>query len=200
MDLIRRPVEAPAKLAIFPGTFNPPTRAHLALGEAALGHADEVLFVLPRAFPHKQYEKVGFTGRLRLLEEALAPYPRFSLAVSTGGLFIDIARESRQHYPRPTELLFLCGRDAAERIVNWDYGDPEAFRRQCKEYHLLVARRGNEYTPPPGFAACIHQLSLPADWDEVSATTVRERLATGEQWQHLVPPQIVPLVEKLYRP
>lgn len=198
MELIRRGPEPPAKLAIFPGAFNPPTRAHLALAESALDRVGEVLFVLPRHFPHKEFEKVGFPERLRLLEQALAPYPRFSLAASTGGLFIDIARESRKYYPPSTDLLFLCGRDAAERIVNWDYGEPQAFRRQLEEYQLLVARRGDDYHPPPDLAAFIHPLDTPAGWDDVSATEVRRRIAAGKPWRHLVPSPIAPLVERLY--
>src|SRR5947207_1957574 len=122
--------QAPAKLAILPGAFNPPTRAHLAMAEAALSLADEVVFVLPRAFPHKEYSGAPFAARLAWLRAALAGNPRFSLAASDRGLFIDIAREAQAHYDPAPELLVLCGRDAAERIVNWDYGEGEDIRKQ----------------------------------------------------------------------
>lgn len=199
MDLIRRADSIPARLAVFPGTFNPPTCAHLALAEAALGRVEEVVFVLPRAFPHKGYEGATFEQRLRLLREAVSANPRFSVASSAGGLFIDIAREVRQHYPSPTELLFLCGRDAAERIVHWDYGEPGAFARMLQEFGLLVARRGDEYSPPAELASRIHPLPVGCEWDEVSATEVRVRLAAGKDWRHLVPAGIVPLVSEYYR-
>jgi hypothetical protein len=39
------------------------------------------------------------------------------------------------------QLLFICGRDAAERIVAWDYGEPDAFRRMLDQFELLVAAR-----------------------------------------------------------
>lgn len=198
MDLILRVDVLPARLAVFPGTFNPPTRAHLALAEAALREVDEVLFVLPRAFPHKEYEGASFSERLRLLSGALASHRRFSLAASEGGLFIDIARECRAHYPGSTDLLFLCGRDAAERIVNWDYGDPDALRRMLDEFGLLVARRQGDYDPPPDLRSRIHPLTVGPDWDEVSATAVRQRIAVGEPWHDLVPDTILGLVEEIY--
>src|SRR5437773_2599878 len=122
MDFYFRATGTPARLAILPGAFNPPTRAHLAMAESALAVVDEVLFVLPRAFPHKRYTGAGFEHRVELLQAALAGAPHFSLAASDRGLFIDMAREARVDYGAATELFILCGRDAAERIVNWDYG------------------------------------------------------------------------------
>ena len=55
IEFFRRAEGRPRRLGILPGTFNPPTRAHVALAEAALGEVDEALFVLPRSFPHKEY-------------------------------------------------------------------------------------------------------------------------------------------------
>jgi len=113
MEFYLRATRAPAKLAILPGAFHPPTRAHLAMAEAALTVADEVVFVLPRAFPHKEYSGAPFETRLAWLRAALGGNPRFSLAASDRGLFIDIAREARTHYSPAPELFVLCGRDRA---------------------------------------------------------------------------------------
>jgi nicotinic acid mononucleotide adenylyltransferase len=123
---------------------------------------------------------------------------RFSAAVSDGGLFIDIARECRPHYPPDTDLLFLCGRDAAERIVGWDYGDPGAFGRMLGEFRLLVARRGAQYLPPSKYAGRIEALPIAGSWDEVSATEVRDRVSRGDNWRHLVPEALAPLIEEIY--
>src|SRR5438034_11701211 len=104
MEFHIRANQAPSKLAILPGAFNPPTRAHLAMAEAALSVADEVLFVLPRAFPHKEYSGAAFDMRVAWLQAALAVNPRFSLAAAERGLFIDIAREAGDDYGQATEL------------------------------------------------------------------------------------------------
>src|SRR5258707_13055261 len=118
MQFYNRVTGIPARLAILPGAFNPPTRAHLAMAESALAVADEVLFVLPRAFPHKEYSGAGFDTRVELLRAALAGNARFSLAASDRGLFIDMAREARADYGASTALFILCGRCPAQRIVS----------------------------------------------------------------------------------
>jgi nicotinate-nucleotide adenylyltransferase len=187
---------APAKLAILPGAFNPPTRAHLAMADAALTIADEVLFALPRAFPHKEYTGSEFETRLEWLRAALAGYPRFSLAVTRGGLFIEIAQEVRAVYGAATELFFLCGRDAAERIVGWDYGEGDGIHKQLEGFALLVAGRGGAYQPPLQIRNRVRALTLPPGLDEISSSEVRRRIRAGEPWRDLVPGSIVHLVEQ----
>jgi len=196
IEFTRRADGIPRRLGILPGTFNPPTLAHLALAHAATAQVDEVLFVLPRLFPHKLYEGATFAERMEMLTAA-ADDSRFSVGSSDGGLFIEIARECLEAYGE-VELSFLCGRDAAERIVNWDYGDPAAFARMLDEFDLRVASRGGAYEPPEHLAPRIHALDMESGYDELSATEVRERIARGEPWQHLVPAVIVPMVQRIY--
>jgi len=196
MEFHIRANQAPAKLAILPGAFNPPTRAHLAMAESALTVVDEVLFVLPRAFPHKEYTGAGFDTRVELLRAALAGNTRFSLASSERGLFIDLAREARMDYGAPAELFILCGRDAAERIVNWDYGRGDNIERQLEVYELLVASRGGAYEPPPGIRDRVRSIALPAGVEEISSTEVRRRIQAGEPWRDLVPDPVAPLIEE----
>ena len=198
MEFIRRAAGKPAALGILSGTFNPPTRAHLALAEAGLAVVDQVLFVLPRALPHKSYEGVGFADRLRMLELAALGLPRSSLAITEGGLFADIAGECREAYERGVALKFLCGRDAAERVVSWDYGRPGTFREMLEDFELLVASRKGAFRTPAELRDGIRALVVPPEYEEISATDVRIRIAGGRPWEHLVPESIVPLVRELY--
>ena len=198
MDFVRRAAATPSRLAVFPGSFNPPTCAHLALAQAALAQADEVLFVVPRVFPHRRYEGAGLEQRLEMLWQASAAEPRFSVAATDRGLFIEIAMDCRAAYGPNVKLLFLCGRDAAERIVEWDYGSPGEFARQLEVFSLLVAARHGEYSQPSIYAGRIHRLLLPQDYSETSSTEVRRRACAGESWEPLVPEAIVPLVRATY--
>jgi nicotinate-nucleotide adenylyltransferase len=193
----------PARLGILPGSFNPPTRAHLALAEAALGDLDEVVLVLPRVFPHKNYQGASFAQRADMLRAVLEHRPRLAAAASEGGLFIEIAQEFRAAYGPNVQLVFVCGRDAAERIVGWDYGNPNAINRMLETFQLLVACREGTYEPPPHLRQHIRALALPAGLDALSASDVRRRIREGAAWQHLVPGEIVPILSKLgeiYRP
>jgi nicotinate (nicotinamide) nucleotide adenylyltransferase len=198
VEFFRRAPGHPGRLGILPGTFNPPTTAHLALAQTALAEVDEVLFVLPRVFPHKVYEGAGFNERVRMLEGALAREPRFSIGATAQGLFIDIAHDCRAAYGETAGLVFLCGRDAAQRIMNWDYGRPGAVRDMLGIFELLVVARQGAYEPPPDLRARIRALPLEAACDGVSATEVRRRVARGEPWEHLVPGVIVPMVREIY--
>jgi len=198
VTFFQRAAGRPQRLGILAGSFNPLTRAHLALAEAALSRVDEVLFVLPRVFPHKPYQDASFQQRLRMLQTALSGEKRYSIAASEGGLFIEIARECRAAYPPETALYFICGRDAAERVCNWDYGRPGAIQEQLREYQLLVAPRQGAWSPPPELRDRIHSLPLPGGYDEISATEVRERVRRGEPWRHLVPESIAEMVAQIY--
>jgi nicotinate-nucleotide adenylyltransferase len=198
LEFVKRPGNPIERLGVLPGTFNPPTRAHLALGKAALAHCDEVLFVLPRALPHKDYGGVGFHDRLRLLAGAVAEYPQFAAASSEGGLFLEIAAECQVAYGGSVEIALLCGRDAAERIVEWKYEREEMLAEMFERFSLLVARRQGEYVAPEHLASRIRCLDIEEGWDAVSATEVRERIAAGAEWRELVPPAIAAEVLRLY--
>lgn len=199
IEFLKRASGYPAKLGILPGAFNPPTRAHLELGTAALKEMDEVLFVLPRTLPHKQYDGVSFADRLDLLLAATAHEPRFSVGTCEGGLFVEIARECREAYSAPTDLVFLCGRDAAARIINWDYGDPSVLPHMLADFSMRVADRGGTYTPPQEFQHRIRALELSVPCDHISATEVRDRIQKGEAWEFLVPDRIVDRARQLYK-
>lgn len=180
------------RIAILAGAFNPLTRAHLALARAASDVVDEVIFVVPRLFPHKQFEGAGLEQRLQMLRRTA-----YRVETTKGGLFIDIAREMRATEPE-SEIYFACGRDAAERILNWDYGEPGFAERMLEEFGLLVVARRGEFTAPEPFAQHIIPLRLNETFDDVSSTEVRRRIAACEQWEDLVPEEIVELVREIY--
>ena len=194
MDFHIRADADPKSLALLPGAFNPPTRAHLAMAESALNVVDEVVFLLPRAFPHKEYSGACFETRVEWLRAALASNPRFSLASSDRGLFIDLAREARIHYGAGVELFVLCGRDAAERIVNWDYGGGDSIEKQLEVYQLLVASRGGHYRAPRQIRNRVRSIGLPPGLEQISSSEVRRRIDAGEKWRHLVPDQVALLI------
>ncbi len=199
MKFLHRVPGRPLHIGILPGAFNPVTVAHLALARAALARVDEVVFVLPRRFPHKEYTGAGFEARAALLQALAIGSSSLSVAAADGGLFIEIARECRAAYGGSVRLSILCGRDAAERIVHWNYGEPRAIDKMLDEFDLLVAARHGEYAPPPRLAHAIDLLELDGDFDHVSASEVRQRIAAGGAWEHLVPAAVRDQVGRLYR-
>jgi nicotinate-nucleotide adenylyltransferase len=198
MQFLQRADMVVTRLGILPGTFNPVTVAHLAVAQAGLSAVDEVVFLLPRAFPHKPYTGASFEDRIEMLQSVLPRDSRFSIASSQSGLFKDIAAEYRADFGSGTQLSFLCGRDAAERIATWDYGEPRAFQSMLRQFNLLVAARHGEYEVPDELHDAIVPLELRGPYDHVSSSEVRDRIRQGRDWEHLVPPAIHEKVRKIY--
>ncbi len=190
------------RLGIFPGAFNPPTLAHLAVASAARDqhHLDHVVFLLPAEFPHKSYTGASFDDRIAMLQDAAGNEATFAIASSERGLFIDVARAFRTECGPRVELFLLCGKDAAERIVNWDYGTGPSFAEQLGEYRLLVASRCGEYSVPPQYTGAILSIDLPSSWDDCSASVVRKTITEGGDWRQWVPDAVAQRIEqrKLY--
>jgi nicotinic acid mononucleotide adenylyltransferase len=160
---------------------------------------DEVVLVLPRVFPHKEYTAAPFESRLGMLCSAVGRNEAISVAASERGLFVEIAEECREAYGSHVALSFLCGRDAAERITEWDYGRAEALPEMLQQFDLLVAARQGEYNPPPGLSQAICRLEVAGEFDHVSASEVRARIARGEAWEHLVPSAIHDQARRIYK-
>ena len=197
MQFFRRSRTGTKRLGVLAGGFNPPTLAHLALADASHAYVDHVLYVVPRAFPHKEYFGATLEQRLEMLGSLESAMPQ-SIAITEQGLLIDIARECRTEFGADTRLYFLCGRDAAERVLTWDYGRPGVVEEMLNQFELLVASRSGDFVPPLEFQRRIHALTLPAGHDQISSTEVRERIAHGDAWEHLVPENIVERVREIY--
>lgn len=197
------------RLGVLGGTFNPVTRAHLLLAATAAREFDlaEVLFILPEALPHRAPREATVEQRLALLQAAVAPYERFSIAVCSHGLLLEMAQALVAHYPEDVKVYFLLGDDAARRILLWDYAHPEAaLAEMFARFDLIVASRAGQLAIPrhtrlDPFRAQIHSLELPADCQQISATAVRERIRAGEAIDDLVPSAVARAIARqgLYR-
>lgn len=198
LEFLYRAAQNPARVVLFPGTWNPPTIAHVDIARMAGLQADEVVWILPRAFPHKSFEGAAFEARRRMLQTLARQHARFSAAVSDGGLYAEMAAEARDYFGPQTEIALALGRDAAERIAAWDYGAPGVFDEFVRRHRLLVAARAGDYEPAGHHRELISRLPMDSSWDEVSSSEVRRRIANGEDWRALVPPGIAEIVENSY--
>jgi nicotinate-nucleotide adenylyltransferase len=192
------------RVGILASAFNPVTVAHMELARQAMRQyaLDEVLFLLPRVLPHKTFTGATFEQRLEMLAAALEGEAHFSIGSTDRGLFIEIARECRAVYGPEAEFFFLCGSDAADRVLHWDYGCGPPFAAQLSEFQMLVApRNGLPYAIPPAFRDRIHPLDLSPDLASCSSSAVREAIAAGRPWEHMVPPPVAAIIRRygLYR-
>ena len=200
MEFLFRPTARAGSIAIFPGTWNPPTVAHTEIARAALSCADQVVWTIPRAFPHKEWIGASFEQRCDMIRRIAGAETGFAAAISDDGLYIDIARSAREAYGPGVEISIVCGRDAAERIERWDYGQEGVFERMLREFRLLVAARAGAYATGFQHGGRIQALEMASSFDDVSSSEVRRRIAAGENWETLVPEVIREKVKAIYAP
>jgi nicotinate (nicotinamide) nucleotide adenylyltransferase len=199
MEFLFRSMAPAERVAIFPGTWNPPTIAHTEIARAALGCADQVVWTIPRALPHKEWTGASFEQRCEMIRLVAGAETGFAAAISDDGLYIDMARNAREAYGPDVEISIVCGRDAAERIERWDYAQEGVFESLVREFRLLVAARAGAYATDFRHGGRIQALEMASSFDDVSSSEVRRRIAVGENWETLVPEVIREQVKAIYQ-
>src|SRR5262245_37694784 len=194
---------SPRRIGIMGGTFDPIHHGHLvAASEVASRFAlDEVVFV-PTGQPW-QKEGVPVTpaeDRYLMTVIATASNPRFHVSRvdidREGPTFtVDTLQDLHDVYGDRSELFFITGADALERILSWKDAD-----RCFKLAHFIGVTR-------PGFV--LTDAHLPADTVSlvevpalaISSTACRARVAAGDPVWYLVPDGVVQYIAKrrLYR-
>jgi nicotinic acid mononucleotide adenylyltransferase len=136
-----RPACTSGRVGLLPGSFNPPTNAHVAL--AAAGRAAGltcVYYVLAqRTVDKERVTGIPLDDRLALLSQLGE-----GVASVAQGLYVDIATEMRSALPE-SELVFLVGHDKIVQIF-----DPKYYRERDAALDelfglasFLVAPRGD---------------------------------------------------------
>ena len=180
------------RVGLLPGTYNPPTMAHVALGEAAQRRfdLDQVVQIIPRSLPHKRIARPTVEHRLEWIAELARLREGWAACACEAGLVVDMVDAVRREVGDACELFVIAGRDAAERYAAWDYGDREAFGDQLKRFTLLVGARGESYRVAPEHTGRILPFEIAPAHAETSSSMVRSAIARGEDWDHLVPAEI----------
>jgi nicotinic acid mononucleotide adenylyltransferase len=146
--------------AAYPGTFDPPTIAHVAIAEAAYERCgvDGVDLVVNTA-PLGKDDALSLDVRVSMLEAVAAPRPWLSVVVSERQLLADIA----EGYD-----VLVLGADKWAQVVDERWYDSAAARDAAvgRLPRLAVARRHGLALPP----GCI---VLDVDLPHVSSTAAR---------------------------
>ena len=184
-----------ARLGVLGSAYNPITRAHLLLARCSKDQfkLHEIIFVLPQTLPNKPVVDTSIEQRLEMMQRGTTDVRYVSLGLCTHGLFLDICAALQKVYPQSPEIFFITGRDAAERILNWPYPDPdEALARMFAGFQLLVFEREGKLELQKNplmrqYSNRIHALRLSENIDHISSTEVRQRILAGQSIEELVP-------------
>lgn len=183
---------------VFPGSFNPPTLAHLALLRQARTFAGrhrrgnwQVYAALSRHIVDKEaVERMTLLDRVVLLERVLANHVRHAgIMLLNRGLYVEQAQGIRAAFPQVRQLFFLLGFDKIVQILDPRYyvERDSALRELFALAQLLVAPRAGAGKPelqelltwPENrpFARYIHPLPLDECYQYMSSTDARTTAA-----------------------
>ena len=188
-------------IIVFPGSFNPPTNAHLALMSQARQYvrshvlsADEknqivrLYTAISRHIVDKEaVQRPLLLDRIMLLDTVLRHHLRHTgIMLLNRGLYVEQAQGIRTCFPRVTKLYFLIGFDKIVQILDPHYYDDRdaALRELFALAELLVAPRGNAgqeelnklLNKPENsqFARYIHPLPFNTAYRNISSTRIRQ--------------------------
>lgn len=196
-----KPPSARRNVALLPGSFNPPTAAHMLLAERALQEGfDCVVLLLARNTVGKQPS--GLIPEDRLLAMRALTGGAFGVGAASHGLYADQAEAAQRLYP-DAEITFLVGSDKVEQIFDprW-YDDLNgALERLFGSARLVVAPRAdqgdllrNVLEQNRRFADRVSVLRLHPAVSDLSSTRVRGLLRSGAEPAGLVPPRVAELL------
>ncbi len=164
------------RLGCYPGSFNPPTVAHLAVAEAALvaGDLDRVDLVVSRSALGKAAVAVPtLSDRVDVLRQVAATRPWLQVVVSDHRLVADLAAGYD---------AVVMGADKWRQVKDpsWYGGGRVARDAAVAGLPLvLVAPRADDDVAEP---ADVVVLRLPADHRPVNASAVRSGEAGARSW------------------
>jgi nicotinic acid mononucleotide adenylyltransferase len=173
-------------IGLLPGSFNPPTDAHIALARAgrAAGLGCVYYLLSKRTVDKEHVTGIPLADRLTLLNR-IAAARGDGVAFANRGLYVDLAAAMRRVLPAAS-LVFLVGHDKIVQIFDRRYspeGDATLDRLFSMATFLVAPRAGadagdlNALMAAPEnrrFAPGVGRLELPVRYRRASSTRVRQ--------------------------
>ncbi len=205
------------RIGILPGSFNPPTLAHIELGRRAKESfkLDEIFFTISRVTVDKEkIEGISLEDRLLLLSLMAAELGWASVAAANRGLYFEQARALRSLTENNAKLYFIVGMDKVLQIFDSSYYQEQerALHVLFTESQLIAANRGqlgaedleallNKSENQP-YQDRVYPLNLPKEMEEISSSAIRGKIAAGESVKNILPELVSDFISETgaYRP
>jgi nicotinic acid mononucleotide adenylyltransferase len=205
LELLSDLAEKPGRVGLLPGSYDPPTVAHVAMAEAALrDHVDLVVLVYSVRTLPKEGEAhpplLDEPERIEALVRVAAAHPGSAAGLASHGLLADQATAAWARFPQ-AELSLVMGSDKVLQLLDpkW-YGDRDATLASlfALARALYAVRSGDERALRETLAAPQNvrwrsrfvPLDVPPHVAAVSSREVRARIRRGEDVRNLVPPEV----------
>jgi len=190
------------RVGILPGSFNPPTIAHLELARAARRRfdLDHVVFSLSSVIVDKErVEGLIREDRLLLLSLMAREHPWAAVAVINRGLYSEQVPAFAASFGGAAELWFIVGMDKVLQIFDPKYYDDRdgALNALFAHTRLIAANREDwdggdlrallEQPENLPYRDRVRPLSLPAHLKDQSSSAVRRGVEGGSAWEETLP-------------
>lgn len=186
-------------IGLLGGTFDPVHYGHLVIAEEVYSALtlDDMVFVPAGQPPHKPGRIVtSASHRLAMLELAIADNPHFSISrvdIERAGpsYTVETLRLLREQWGEQVAIFFVIGWDSLEDFLTWH--DPAGILARLT---YLVAVRRPGYIEHPDYRDSLEArlpgmrerlLVVPAPQFDISATDLRQRIASGRPIKYQVP-------------
>ena len=192
-------------IGLFGGTFDPVHNGHLQVATKVCEemNLDEIVMV-PAGYPYMKNDVLTSPeNRLRMVELALDDLPKFSVSDTEirrcgPSYTADTFRELQALRPNK-EISVIMGMDAVLSIPRWD--NPKEFIDLCKI--IAITRPNHQAIEMPKLYEQYENADisiLPIETPDISSTEIRERVAEGREFQHMVPKKVAEFItdNKLY--
>ena len=203
-----------ATIIVFPGSFNPPTNAHIALLQQARvfarNYKPAYLYaaISKRTVDKEKVERPTWLDRINLLNIVLHTYLQDTgIILFNRGLYVEQAEALRASFPKLQHIFFLLGFDKIVQIF-----DPHYYKDRDTSLvalfnlaELLVAPRGNDgekelqallHRPEnERFAQHVHLLPFDAQYRYMSSTLIRQGNAAS---LHDVPAEVQQFIRETH--
>jgi nicotinamide-nucleotide adenylyltransferase len=188
------------KIIVFPGSFNPPTLAHLALlkqaWQFARAHGPMQIFAAlsTHITDKERVQRPILLDRIILLEAVLRKHVRHTgILLFNRGLYVEQAEAVYRAFPEVSKLYFLIGFDKIVQIFDPRYyKDRDVALTELFELaDFLVAPRGKagpeelrmllDRPENRNYAKHVQMLPLSATYRDISSTRIRQGPSAHEQ-------------------
>ncbi len=201
-----------ATIVVFPGSFNPPTNAHVALlqqvHKAVRERVQVYAAISKRTVDKESVERPTWLDRIYLLDNVLHTYLQDTgIMLFNRGLYVEQAEALRSSFSHVERIFFLLGFDKIVQIFDPHYYDDRdrSLSALFNLAQLLVAPRGNDgereldlllHRPENvHFAQYVHPLPFDAQYRDVSSTSIRQ--GDADALRH-VPPEVQQFIRETH--
>ncbi len=178
------------KIGIYGGSFDPVHHGHLILAREALETLalDEVIFILAAQSPHKPNRAPAPASlRWEMLTAAIADEPGFSASRleidrPPPSYSVETIESLRAAHPE-AQFFFLVGEDNLPELRTWHRFDD----LQKLVQFVILDRSGAEVE---------YDYPVIRRKIDISATTIRKRVASGQSIRYLVPEAVAQVIRR----